>query len=38
MRTVMRLLAAHRSSVLGCMMPDANEYASLGYDYSDIKL
>ncbi len=38
LRTILRLLAAQRSSALGYIKPDANEYNSIGYDYTEIKL
>jgi hypothetical protein len=36
LRAVMRLLAAHRTAILGCMRPDASAYNSVGYDYTEI--
>ena len=36
LRAVLRLLAAHRTTILSVMRPDASEYNSVGYDYSEI--
>jgi hypothetical protein len=38
LRTVMRILAAHRSSILGEMRPLPREYNVMGYDYSEDEL
>ncbi len=38
LQAVLRLLAAHRSSIIGGIKPGASEYASVGYDYSEINL
>lgn len=36
LRAVLRLLAAHRTTILSLIRPDASEYNSVGYDYSEI--
>ncbi len=38
LRAVMRLLAAHRSTILGGIKPSASDYVFVGYDYSEINL
>jgi hypothetical protein len=38
LRTVMRVLAAHRSSVFENVKPNPDEYSVMGYDYTQEQL
>jgi hypothetical protein len=38
LQAVMRLLVAHRSTIIGGIKPGEKDYVSVGYDYSEINL